>query len=177
MDLGALLRVDQSRINAVEILFELPTPWSCQRSGDIDTWTRPDSKVRVEVDALRPLPTDRQAWGERVLSRNLPNGGSVRQSEIINSVSNKGWPTTLVSTAALNAKGKAVESRITMFFEVVYFGASIAVTIPANEVARWEEEMRQGVIETILNIEPRFAGAEVANIAELWDVDRPTGAT
>ena len=162
----------------VHVILKLPSPWTFTRADEPDIqpgiWTHPDFSGRIELDPLTALPSDRRLWGQRVLGRNLPEGGNVRQSEIMNSTNHKGWPLTLVSTAALDSSGKAVESRITMFYEFLYYGSSIAVVIPAGEVELWENQLRETVIEAMLSAEPLFRGRQVANIAELWDMT-PSG--
>lgn len=154
-------------------IFDLASPWTSAPVGGVLVWRRPDSRIRVEVDPLGPLPVDRKTWGEQVLFRNLPEGGSVRQTEILNAVNHKGWPATVVSTAALDADENAVESQITVFYEFLYFGTSIAVIIPADEVERWEDELRESVVDQMLSAEPSFETDDVANVAELWDLSRP----
>jgi len=153
----------------LHIAFELPEPWTCEVGDRLRVWTRPDLSIRVEVDELHELPVDRQRWGVQVLNRNLPSGGSIRQNEIMNSTNHKGWPLTLVSTAALDAGGNVVESRITLFYEFLYHGGTLAVRITRDDVERWEAELREPVMDLMMRVEPVFAGDEVAGVAELWD--------
>ncbi len=152
-------------------VFELPAPWQSAEQGDIAVWTRPDVGIRVEVDALRPLPDDRQAWGQRVLGRHLPEGGTLQQTEIVNSNNQKGWPATVVSTLIRDAGGAVVEVRISVFYEFVYYGAVLVCRIPTADAKRYEDELKPAILEAMLSAEPVFRGPEVAGVGELWDVN------
>jgi len=154
----------------VRLLFELPAPWTCDDSGRLRVWTRPDCGIRVEVDGPFELPADRKVWGERVLTRDLPAGGGVRQLELVNSENHHGWPLTMVTTHALDAAGDPVEARVTLFYELLYYGASLAAIVPKADADRWDTELRAPVLDAMLHAEPRFRGEPVANVAELWDM-------
>jgi hypothetical protein len=161
---------------AVHLRFELPAPWTCESVRGLRVWTRPDVSARVEVDPLIELPPDRKLWGERVLGRGVPAGGSLRQTELVNSTSRSGWPITVVTTLALDPDGQPVELRVSTFYELLYYGTSVAAITPQAEVERWEHDLREPVLAAMLEAEPWFRGEAVANVAELWDLaatDRP----
>ncbi len=148
----------------------MPAPWRGESAGDRMVWRRPDWSGRIEVDPLADLPGDRKDWGVRVLTRGLPPGGDLEQTDIVNSVNHKGWPLTMVSTTVRDAAHTPVESRITMFYELLYFGTTIAAIIDRDGVATWEATLRAPIIEAMLQLEPAFENGDVPNIAELWDM-------
>lgn len=150
------------------VRFELPAPWRREIGDHLVVWRRDDWTGRVEVDRLHELPTDRKEWGVRVLMRNLPPGGDVRQIDLVNSVNHVGWPLTMVSTNVLDATRTPVETRITMFYELLYFGTTIAAIVDREGVALWESTLRVPVIEAMLHLEPLFDEGGIANIADLW---------
>ncbi|MGE5184504.1 MAG: hypothetical protein ACM31C_20680 [Acidobacteriota bacterium] len=154
----------------MKLRFELAAPWACETREELVIWRRPDWSGRIEVDPLGELPGDRKDWGVRVLSRGLPPGGDVQQTDLVNSVNHRGWPLTMVTTTVLDAARQPVETRFTMFYEMLYFGTTIAAIVDRSGVERWEAELRAPLIEAMLGVEPSFESAEVASIGELWDM-------
>lgn len=152
----------------MKTLFELPQPWHHALVDGVTIWRRADWSGRIEIDSLHDLPGNREEWGVRVLSRKLPAGGDLKQTDLVNSINHAGWPLTMVSTTVLDATRTPVESRITMFYELLYFGTTVAVIIDRDGVAKWEAELRAPVMEAMLHLEPAFDGGEIANVADLW---------
>jgi hypothetical protein len=151
-------------------VLRLPAPWAVRREGPLSIWTQEGTGVRVEVDPLVPLPDDRKAWGERVLGRDLPPGGAVTQTDLVNTTGSAGWPATVVSSVVRDAAGVAVEARTTFFYEMLLHGVALVCRVPAVDVQRWEQELRPILVEAMLAAEADFRSAEVAHIGELWEM-------
>ena len=155
---------------AMRMIFSLPAPWESSPSGRLVVWKHPDTNIQIEVDPVGPLPDDRKAWGERVLYRNMPEGGSLEQTEILNSTNHQAWPVTIVSTLIRNKDKDGAEVRVSMFYEFVYFGGVVVCRIAGDAVERYESEFRQPILDAMMSVAPEMRDAKVANIDELWDM-------
>lgn len=151
----------------MKLLLAMPAPWTETVTSKGTTWTRPDASVRVELGPLIPLPEDRKGWGETVIYAAVPPGGAVRQVDIVDTKTKRGWPATVVSLAYRDAAQQGAEFRVVMFLEILYYGATVSCVVPKEEIARWESEWREAIIPLLQDVDVDLTPDAPAHLADV----------
>lgn len=160
----------------MRICIDLPSTWTSRREGSGSVWTLEGTALRIEVDGLVSLPFDRKAWGNDVLRRAVALEARVDQVDLVATTGRTGWPVTVVTTLVRAPSGAILESRVSCFFEFLYYGGVVVCRILPHDAERWTRELRTEVMACVINATPDFRGP-VARIDELFEMDEAEEAS
>lgn len=153
----------------MKLLLTLPAPWIEAATDQGSIWTRPDSTLRVELGLVVPLPEDRKAWGEQVIYGAMTPGGSVKQVDIVDTKTRRGWPATVVSLAYRDALHEPTEFRVVLFLELLYYGSVVTCVVPKAESESWESQLRAEVIPLIQEVDVDFSSEQPAHLKDIYN--------
>ncbi len=137
----------------MKLVLPLAAPWVESNTGNGSTWTHPDTRIRVEVEPLIPLPADRKAWAERVCYAPVTPGGSVQQVDIVDTKLGRGWLTTMVSLVYRTPEKERSEFRVVFFSEIGAHGGVVSIVVPHSEIEPWEGTWRVALVTAIQQLD------------------------